>query len=430
MDVYVKHGEKLTEESPMPYRSCRDFVAQMRAGDKIDFKVGSVSAGTFSVSDLPNNDAILLLVIYRHDTLTTAVSFKSHVFANLLNAQVAIIDTYKGTLHAVPRIMDVAQDTHGTARHSEELRFNSVVALKSGIYEVELHEQGGGVGSMPLKAPLVALNRESYVVLRTGVEAQQGPSFPEELSVYPKSDPSRLVHSGTAALAGVRPLGAEAKECRGGQLATCQCVLSCDIFGGVADRCLDDLEAKNAEDALKETVQQVIEETLRRTRNQCDAMKCVVECSKQLECLDTAVKDRCRSVNRNIHGCEAECEDTTTTTTITATRTSTTTTTRTSTVSSTTTSTTFTSSTSSTTSTTTTTLETPAWSFWRYGLAIAAACFVAPVPLACCILRLGRSIGELPKTMGTELTPLPLPLEDLPELRCPPASPLLPPEGQ
>merc|ERR1719243_61262 len=78
--------EKLTDES-MPYKSCKDFKTQLKAGDKLEFKVGDANAGTFSVSDLPNNDAVLLLVIYRHDTLSTAVSFESHVFANLLNAQ-------------------------------------------------------------------------------------------------------------------------------------------------------------------------------------------------------------------------------------------------------------------------------------------------------------------------------------------------------
>lgn len=193
MDVYIRGGDKLTDEQPMQYKSCRDFVSNMQAGDKVDFKVGEVSAGTFSVSDLPNNDAILLLVIYRHDTLTTAVSFQSHVFANLLNAQLAIIDTYKGVEHATPRIMDVLSQAPDGQRRSEELRFNSVVAVNPGIYELELHGQDH---APPKVAPLVALNRESYVVLRTGVEAQQGPSFPEEIIIYPKSDPTRLSHSG------------------------------------------------------------------------------------------------------------------------------------------------------------------------------------------------------------------------------------------
>merc|ERR1719458_1840293 len=99
-------ADRLTSDAAMPYKACKDFVSPLKSGDKLEFKVGDASAGTFSVSDLPNNDAVLLLVIHRHDTLSTAVSFESHVFANLLNAQVAIIDTYKGKARASPRILD------------------------------------------------------------------------------------------------------------------------------------------------------------------------------------------------------------------------------------------------------------------------------------------------------------------------------------
>lgn len=191
MDVY-RGKLSLTADSAMPYKVCRDFVTPLKPGDKLEFKVGDANAGTFSVSDLPNNDAILFLAIHRHDTLSTAVSFESHVFANLLNAQVAIIDTYKGTGKAVPEIMDAP--VGGKSKRSEQLRFDSVVAVNPGIYDVALVGQDG---SSKAKGSLVALNRESYVLMRTGVEAQQGPSYPEELVVYPRSDVAAL-QSGAA----------------------------------------------------------------------------------------------------------------------------------------------------------------------------------------------------------------------------------------
>merc|ERR1719316_489758 len=175
----------MTGQGAMPYKTCKDMTTPLKAGDKIEFRVGDASAGTFSVSDLPNNDATLLLIIHRHDTLSTAVSFESHVFANLLNAQVAVIDTYKGAARSSPRIMDGAS---GKAR-SEELRYDSVVAVNQGVYEVALVGQDGETKA---KGELVALNRESYVILRTGVEAQQGPSYPQDLVVFPNSDPSVL----------------------------------------------------------------------------------------------------------------------------------------------------------------------------------------------------------------------------------------------
>merc|ERR1719223_1909644 len=131
LDVF-RSTDKLTDE-PMNYKSCKDFQTPMKAGDKLEFKIGDASAGTFAVSDLPNNDAILLLIIHRHDQVSTAVSFESHVFANLLNAQVAVIDTYKGVATATPKIKDRADATKSS--RSEDLRFSSVVAVNPGTYE-------------------------------------------------------------------------------------------------------------------------------------------------------------------------------------------------------------------------------------------------------------------------------------------------------
>lgn len=195
LDIF-RSKDKLTD-SPMPYKGCRDFTAPLQAGDKLEFKVGDATTGTFAVADLPNNDAVLLLVIHRHDQMSTAVSFESHVFASLLNAQVAVIDTYKGASQSTPRIKDHSKAIKKDAakeERSEELRYSSIVAVNPGIYEVELDGTDGKVAST---SELVALDRESYVVLRVGVEAKTGPSYPQELLVFPKSSPGDL-HSAAA----------------------------------------------------------------------------------------------------------------------------------------------------------------------------------------------------------------------------------------
>lgn len=184
MDVFLGK-EKLTS-TPMAYKKCEQFNPTLKAGDKLDFKVGDSSAGSFSVSELPSNDAVLVLVIYRHDTLSTAVSFESHVFSNLINSQIAVLDAYRGAMKSVPRIQDVSD---AKTQRNEELRYDSVVAVNQGLYEVVLQ---GTDGETKAKHDLVALNRESYVVIRCGVEAQQGPTYPQELMVFPHSDPSAL----------------------------------------------------------------------------------------------------------------------------------------------------------------------------------------------------------------------------------------------
>jgi hypothetical protein len=190
MDVYLGK-EKLTETA-LSYKVCGTFHPTLKVGDKLDFKISDTSAGSFTVQDLPQNDAVLMLVIFRHDTRSTAVSFESHVFANLLNAQVAVLDTYRGNAQATPRIEDAQKhsDKEGHVQRSEELRYNSVVALNQGVYDVVLHALDGE--TVKAKHQLVALNRESYLVVRCGVETEEGQAFPQDLMVYPQSDPAQL----------------------------------------------------------------------------------------------------------------------------------------------------------------------------------------------------------------------------------------------
>jgi len=184
LEVFRGHERLTADAGAMSYETCRDFSAPLKAGDKLEVKIGEITTGTFAVSDLPANDAVMLLVVHRHDTLSTAVAFESHVFAATDGPQVAIIDTYKGPGHSKTLIMDV-----GKHPRSEELRYNSVVAVSPGRYQVELAGQDG----TPLRSgELVALGRESYVLLRTGVEAVSGKSYPEELVVFPHSDAKLL----------------------------------------------------------------------------------------------------------------------------------------------------------------------------------------------------------------------------------------------
>jgi hypothetical protein len=186
MDIFL--GQEKLNSSPLKYKMCDEFVPKLKAGDKLDFKVGDSSAGSFSVSELPSNDAVLVLVIYRHDTMSTSVSFESHVFSNLINSQIAVLDAFRGAAKGQPRIRDVSD---AKTSRDEELRYSSVVAVNPGIYEVIL-EVEDDAPQVYAKQQLVALNRESYVVVRCGIEATDGTSYPQELMVFPHSDPKAL----------------------------------------------------------------------------------------------------------------------------------------------------------------------------------------------------------------------------------------------
>lgn len=192
MDVYKGASERLTGNEPLKYKSCRDFKAPLKSGDRLEFRIGEASAGTFSIADLPNNDATLLLVVERHDTQGTSIAFESHVFAATEGSQVAVIDTYKGKDKSGPRIMDepVVKDGKTLPVRSEELRYDSVVAVSPGSYQVALT---GADGKEVARAPLRAEKYQSYVVLRTGDEPKQ------ELVVYPSPSDLGPAKSGAAA---------------------------------------------------------------------------------------------------------------------------------------------------------------------------------------------------------------------------------------
>jgi len=192
MDIF-RGKTDLTEDTPLPYQECRDFSTPLDVGDRLDFMVSGTGAGTFAIHELPRANAVLLLVVYRHDRLSTAVSFRSHVFASMMNPQIAVIDTYQGTSESKPRVTDAEGSTSGAGR-SEELRYDSVFAVNPGIYQVNLQLADG---HKVAKTDLVAVNRESYVVLRTGIDAERGPTYPEELVVYPRSSVAGLMKSGS-----------------------------------------------------------------------------------------------------------------------------------------------------------------------------------------------------------------------------------------
>lgn len=177
MDVF--DGKKLNSK-PIAYKRCDEIEHHLEAGTNIDFKVKDSVVGTFTISDAPTGDATLLLAIHRHDDEGLSVAFASHIFADVSGAQVAVIDTYQGQARANIIIKD--------ANRTELLRYDSVVAINPGHYRASMTNE-----TVPT-VDLVALPRERYVVLRCGVEAKEkgGRSYPQELFVFPHSDPSAL----------------------------------------------------------------------------------------------------------------------------------------------------------------------------------------------------------------------------------------------
>lgn len=187
MDIY-KDDEKINTE-PLAYKACGEFVSSLKSDSNLDFKIDDNTIGSFTITTLPDTDVVLQLVIYRHDPFSTSVSFESHVFANLASPQVAVIDTYRGAGASDVRIEDLKSVEKDKERRSELLRYDSVVAVNPGHYEVSLV---GKEGKRQAKKDLVALPRQSYIVMRVGVEAEEDTPYPQEVVVFPHSNVAEL----------------------------------------------------------------------------------------------------------------------------------------------------------------------------------------------------------------------------------------------
>lgn len=198
--VQVRSGHRLTDrEGAIAYKDCRNFHLPLKEGEQLDFKAGDLVVGTFFASGLPRTNASLLLIPHRKEPRSLAITFESHAFADLKTAQVAVIDAYasgvnrsRSNLGSV-RIMDSGSGSSAQSKRAESLRFNSVVALNPGSYQLSLSsEQGQNVS-------LSASRQDKYVVMRVGNALPEGEghnsssrgsseaSFPVELVVFPRN---------------------------------------------------------------------------------------------------------------------------------------------------------------------------------------------------------------------------------------------------
>jgi len=199
VDIHLDKA-KITKDKPLPYKTCADYDAELKVHDRLDFRIGEAKTGTFTVSDLPGTDAVLLLVVYRHDVQSTAVSFESHIFEdNVVDPQVVIMDTYIGPSDFRPEI--------SADNLTESLHFGTVVAVRTGSYKISLKNSAH---QKKAEHELKVKEQKNYVVLRVGIDAHDGPSFPEELVLFPdgqQEDPSQLLpargSAGKAAVATV-----------------------------------------------------------------------------------------------------------------------------------------------------------------------------------------------------------------------------------
>jgi len=197
LEVYSLTKEmKLTVE-PLAYKGCREMSLELEEGERLDFKAGGLSVGTFHCTGLPRTTAKLLLVPHRHSVSTLAASFASHAYSDAPgSAQLAVIDAYSGGMVGGVQIRQ-GRRRSGNA-NDEVLKPGTVVALSAGEYQVDLQD---GEARALITVPVTVGAETKHVALRVGVEG----TYAQELVVFPNAK-AAIIHSGSAR---VRPaLGA------------------------------------------------------------------------------------------------------------------------------------------------------------------------------------------------------------------------------
>jgi len=207
--VELPNGKVLTEGNPLAYKSCRNLHLPLSAGDKFEFKAGSLSVGVFQAMHIPKTESSLLLVPHRRRADSLSAAFVSHAFVDDGRPQVVAVDAFQGKADASLKIMDSSPEDGKKDLHREEnLVFNSAVSLSPGNYKIELRNQQRTLAASPLQ---VAQHRSMFVVVRVGNEAEKGNSlidggkpaaFPQELLVFQsKAVPAMTAHFLVAAFA-------------------------------------------------------------------------------------------------------------------------------------------------------------------------------------------------------------------------------------
>jgi hypothetical protein len=163
LSIYtVTNKAKLTEE-PLQYKACKQISLDLAEGERVDFKLGGLSVGTFRVTGLPYVSANLLLIPYHRSNDTMSAAFASHMFSAAdERAQVAVVDAYTGN---EPGLMKVQRPQD---RKWAKLKHGSSIKVDAGSYQVVLADAHG---KNIKTAKLEAADHARYVVMRVGSES-------------------------------------------------------------------------------------------------------------------------------------------------------------------------------------------------------------------------------------------------------------------
>jgi len=174
------HSVNFASERGLGFDECAYAPAGVLAKDKLDITIEDMGIqGTFEVGDLPDSDAVLLLVIQRRDEKSPLIAFQSFAFPmNTGNgeAHLAVIDASVGLAKTHLKVQDLHAATPKDTR-SEELGFNRIYSLDPGSYSFAVL----GEAEKSTKQEVQLEGHQDYVVIRTSKDGKDKlVAFPHE----------------------------------------------------------------------------------------------------------------------------------------------------------------------------------------------------------------------------------------------------------
>mmetsp|Transcript_115943 Transcript_115943/g.368724 ORF Transcript_115943/g.368724 Transcript_115943/m.368724 type:complete len:150 (-) Transcript_115943:275-724(-) len=85
--------------------------------------------------------------------------------------------------------------------------------------------------------------------------------------------------------------------------ATCRCLLACSVFGGHTGDC------GGTEAQVLDVVDKAILGNSASEKDRCAGIKCVMQCSKQMNCIDDEITGRCLNVQQSLKKCDVTCNE-------------------------------------------------------------------------------------------------------------------------
>lgn len=198
LNVYHRHTKLKLTENPIEYKDCSMLKKTMiKDGDKLKFTSNGLSVGTFHITELPVGSP-LLLVAHRKDENTSSLDFASSMFTDMEEAQIAVVDTYRGASEGQLRLTE-SHFSDVRPEHAEVIEPNSVISVGAGKYQVSRKNNNEDVVS-PAALQFSVNDGDKVVIMRTGNDNRGTASlriFPEELVMFPReSDKSGAVPAG------------------------------------------------------------------------------------------------------------------------------------------------------------------------------------------------------------------------------------------